>query len=450
MKLYIPPYERFILPKGTQMTPYLLQYYITKHKSFSGRYRKLRKMYESYHPILESPKKPKYKPDNRIVANFPKYIVDTLNGFFIGIPIKVTHEDKEIAAYIEYLDAYNNQDDNNAELSKMCSEFGCGYELLYMDENAEIGITTIEPDECFIIYDDSILHRPMYGVRYYKDWDDVERGSFSDAYHVTHFHFDGSYVFDAPEQHPFGDVPIIEYQENKECHAAFEDIITIVNAYNKALSEKANDVEYYADAYMKVLGKELDRETLTKLRDTRIINFAGDDVDKLIVEFMQKPDADGTQENLINRLERLIFQISMVANINDENFGNASGISLKYKLQSMSNLAKTKERKFVAGLQRRYKMIAHCPISKMGEKDWIGIKYHFTRNIPNNILEESQIAGNLEGITSKETQLKVLSVVDNSEEEMEKIKQERDKISYETDFPTQRTLENLEEEQVES
>lgn len=439
MGLFIAPYERFILPKGTKMTPALLQCYINKHKIFSRRYKRLRKLYESNHPILEQPRKEAHKPDNRIVVNFPKYIVDTLNGYFIGVPIKVTHDEESIAEYLEYVDAYNNQDDNNAELSKMCSEFGCGYELLYMDENAEIGITNIEPDECFVIYDDSILHRPMYGVRYYKDWDDVERGSFSDANAVTYFTFDGGYRFEAPQAHPFGDVPIIEYQENRECHAAFEDVITLVNAYNKALSEKANDVDYYADAYLKILGKELDDQTLIHLRDSRIINFSGEDTDKLIVEFLSKPNGDTTQENLINRLERLVFQLSMVANINDENFGNASGISLKYKLQSMSNLAKIKERKFMAGMQRRYRMIAHCPVSKMREEDWVGIKYHFTRNLPNNLLEESQIAGNLAGITSEETQLKVLSIVDNVKEEIERKKAEQDEMSYETDYPTGRS-----------
>lgn len=34
----------------------------------------------------------------------------------------------------------------------------------------------------------------------------------------------------------------------------------------------------------------------------------------------------------------------MVANISDESFGTASGIALRYRLQAMDNLAKTKER----------------------------------------------------------------------------------------------------------
>lgn len=162
------------------------------------------------------------------------------------------------------------------------------------------------------------------------------------------------------------------------------------------------------------------------IRDNRIINLEGD-ATEVIVDFLQKPNGDTTQENLIDRLEKLIFQISMVANISDENFGTSSGIAMKYKLQGMSNLAKTKERKFTSGMNRRYKLIFSNPVSGMKEDDWVKLHYHFTPNIPSNVLEESQIAGNLEGIVSQETQLGVLSVVDNVQNEMEKIENEQEK-----------------------
>lgn len=196
--------------------------------------------------------------------------------------------------------------------------------------------------------------------------------------------------------------------------------MTLINAFNKAISEKANDVEYFADAYLKILGAELDDETLKSLRDTRIINLKDTDAQQLIVEFLQKPDADATQEHLLDRLEDLIFRTAMVANISDESFGTSSGIALRYRLQAMDNLAKTKERKFMSGMNRRYKLIASYPISKIGPKDWIGVKYKFTRNLPANLLEESQIAGNLAGIVSEETQVGVLSIVENPQKEIEK------------------------------
>lgn len=404
----------------------VLSGYIEDHNTeVSARYQPLLDAYMTDYPIFHLPPKPTYKPDNRIAVNFAKYITDTMNGFFIGNPIKLQSDDETVLDYVELLDQYNNQDDNNAELSKTCSIFGSGYEMYYVDENGQIGITYLTPIEAFMIYDDSILQNPRYFVRLYLDTDNVVHGSVSDESTVKYFEIRGKLTFIPEYEHPHGfdGVPATEYLENAERQGIYESVLTMINAYNKAISEKANDVDYFADAYLKVLGTLLDEDEIKHIRDDRIINFDGD-TEKVIVEFLQKPNGDETQEHLIDRLERLIFQISMVANISDENFGTSSGIALKYKLLAMSNLAKTKERKFTSGMNRRYKLIFSNPVSGMKKDDWVKIRYQFTLNYPANLLEESQIAGNLAGITSQETQLKVLSVVDNVQQEIERMETE--------------------------
>lgn len=420
--------EIFKIADGVELTAEKLQEYITKNNSITSvRYKKLQDAYNTDFDIFRQPEKPKWKPDNRIAVNFPKYIVDTMNGFFIGIPIKVSSDDEQIADYVNLLDQYNDQDDNNAELAKIMKIYGRGYEMYFVDENGEIGITYLDPMEAFMIFDESILQRPKYFVRTYKDTEGVVHGSVSDEHVIKYFDINPSLKFREEEKiHGFDGVPATEYVENAERQGLFEPIMSMANAYNKAISEKANDVDYFADAYMKVLGALLEDDDMQHIRENRIINFPGEDGSTIVVDFLQKPSADATQENLIDRLERLIFQISMVANINDENFGAASGIALKYKLQSMSNLAKTEERKFTSGMNRRYKLIFSNPVSGMKKDGWTKLEYKFTRNFPANELEESQIAGNLAGITSKETQLKVLSVVDDVQAELDKIKEEEE------------------------
>lgn len=437
----------FRVPAKTIMTKELLGKYMSKHKTeIADRFQKLQDAYKNKYDILTQAEKPNWKPDNRIPVNFAKYIVDTMNGFFIGIPIKITNEDKNVAAYLEFLDQYNDQDDNNAELSKICSIYGSGYEMYYVDECGNIGITYLSPMDAFIIYDDSILERPLFFIRHYKDEDGVEHGSWSDGRVVQHFINKGSYVWvDEEKPHGFDGVPATEYVENKERMGIFESALPMINAYNKAISEKANDVDYFADAYLKILGAKLEDSDLEVLRSKRIINFDGQGAGELIAEFLQKPDSDTTQEHLVDRLERLIFQISMVANISDENFGTTSGIALKYRLLSMSNLAKTKERKFTSGMNRRYKLIFSNPVSGMQKDAWTGNKYQFTQNIPANLLDEAQIASQLTGSVSKETQLKVLSIVDDVKAEIIRMEKEKDGIGYKTDYPTNRTAVNEDE-----
>lgn len=418
----------FHLSSNVELTSSILLDFIDKHrKEVSERYEGLKKAYTSDHDILHEPSKASYKPDNRIVVNFPKYIVDTMNGFFIGNPIKITADDEAVAERVEYLDQFNDQDDNNAELSKICSIYGKGYELYFADEKSELNITYFNPTEAFMIFDDSVLEKPLYFVRLYKDYNNKEFGCLYTKTYYRNFGLEGGFKWlDKKEKkHGFDDVPATEFIENEERQGIFEPVMSMVNAFNKAVSEKANDVDYFADSYLKVLGTKLEEDDIKHIRDNRIINFEGDvDTGKLIVEFMNKPESDTTQENHLNRLERLIFQISMVANISDENFGSSSGIALKYKLQAMSNLAKTKERKFTSGMNRRYKLLFSHPLSRVPADAWVQLHYKFTPNFPANLLEEAQIAAQLEGITSRHTQIKVLSVVDDVQGELDKIEEE--------------------------
>lgn len=421
----------FHLSSSIELTSTILLDFIDKHKKeVSERYEGLKKAYIGDHDIKYAKKKDSYKPDNRIVVNFPKYIVDTMNGFFISNPIKITADDETVANYVEYLDRFNDQDDNNAELSKICSIYGKGYELYFADEKSELNITYFNPTEAFMIFDDSVLEKPLYFVRLYKDYDNNELGCLYTRTYYRNFKLTGGFKWTDEDgiDHGFDDVPATEYIENAERIGIFEPVMSMVNAYNKAVSEKANDVDYFADAYLKILGTKLESDDIRHIRDNRIINFEGDDAGKLVVEFMNKPESDTTQENHLDRMERLIFLTSMTSNVSDENFGAgsgaSSGVALRYKLQEMSNLAKAKERKFTSGMERRYKLLFSHPLSKVPADAWVQLHYKFTPNFPANLLEEAEIAAKMEGITSHHTQLKTLSIVDDVQSELDKIEEE--------------------------
>lgn len=426
----------FRISKDTTLTSELLQEFLDEHAAeVNERYAPLLAAYMSDHEILHRAAKAKWKPDNRIVVNFPKYIVDTTNGFFIGNPIKTVADEDDVSDYVEYIDQYNDQDDNNAELSKLCCIFGKGYEMYFADEDSELCITYLSPIDAFMIFDDSILERPLYFVRRYTDRDGNEYGSVANSYGVRYFKVSGGVewlddeegtkdIKDGFKAHFFPGVPATEYVENTERQGTFEPIMSMVNAYNKAISEKANDVDYFADAYLKVLGAKVENEDIQFIRDNRVLNFEGEDANKIIADFMAKPSNDEGQEHLLDRLERLIFCIGQTANASDENFGTQSGIAMLYKMWNTSNKGKTKQRKFESGMNRRYRLLFGHPSSKVPADAWTQLHYQFTPNIPQNLLEEAEIASKLEGIVSHETQLKVLSIVDNVEDELGKIKKE--------------------------
>ena len=428
--------KEFRIDSAEELTDEKLVEIITAHKALNLRYEELLNLYIGNHAILNQAEKAAYKPDNRLVVNYAKYITDTFNGFFMGIPVKASHENEKVSGYIQMLESYNDIDDNNAELAKKCSIYGHAYELLFLDENAQVGIVNVDPRECFVIYDNAIRENALFGVRYTVDSEGGTIGTISDLERIRYFYIENgeiSYIDEKEQVNYFGEIPIVEYVENDEKQGAFENVETLINAYNKAISEKANDVDYFADAYMKILGAELHGDDLLSIRDNRIINLVNPETDRLVVDFMEKPNADTTQENLINRLERQIFTISMVANINDENFGTSSGIALKYKLQSMMNLANTKERKFVKGFNKRFRLISNLPNSVITIEDTIGLQYQFTKNTPDNLKEEAETALLLRSIVSDETALRTLSIVDDVNRELGSIEEQNKLNDYARD-----------------
>ena len=91
-------------------------------------------MYMSQHKILRQKRKEPWKPDNRLVINYAKYIVDTFSGYQIGVPIKVTHDNEEVTEFINDFRKLNDMEDTEFELAKMSDIFGHAFLYVYQDE----------------------------------------------------------------------------------------------------------------------------------------------------------------------------------------------------------------------------------------------------------------------------------------------------------------------------
>ena len=442
-----------IFPKDEPITVEVVNKFMEKHKLEVARYEYLKNMYLGIMAIDDEPTKDPWKPDNRLAVNFTKYIVDTFTGYFNGIPVKKSHSDKEILSKLQEFDNLNDMEDEESELAKMACIYGRAFELLYQDEETRTNVIYNSPENMFMVYDDTIKQEPLFAVRYGYD-DDYKL--YGEVYtKETTYVLNGTMGFyNMTEQapNPFDDLPVVEFYFNEERMSIFESVISLVNAFNKAISEKANDVDYFSDQYLAFMGAEIDEEDAKNIRDNRLINYydknqnnQSGSASKVDVKFLEKPDSDSQTENLLDRLTKLIFQTTMVANISDESFGSSSGVSLAYKLQAMSNLALSFQRKFQSSLNSRYKLFCELSTNVSNKEAWKDIEYTFTRNEPKDIKEQAETANILMGITSQETALSVISVIPDVQAEMEKIKKEeastaifdKDKQSSDNETDTQ-------------
>lgn len=416
--------EPLLCEAGAEVTMELVNKYIRLHEERLPRYRYLENLYKGFHDVFNLPEKENWKPDNRLAVNFPKYVTDIFMGFGYGIPIKKHHPDEATNEIIKDFDRRNGITDHDFEMIKNVCKFGHAFEYQFQDEEGNTRVARNTPIETFIVYENNLRKAARFAVRYgYDETGAVKYGEVLMCDVTKQFEGD---IFKEETPNPFGKINIIEWVMNEERMSLYEAIPALTEVFNKTIGEKANDVDSFAEAYMLILGAEIDEEGIYRIRDDRIINMYGTDNAKdILVQFLTKPTADDTQENLLERIETLIHKISMVTDINSESFGNSSGVALEYKLQPMSNLAKFLDRKIAKSIKKRYKLFSCIAANNMKKDAWQDVEIKFTRNLPKNTLEEAQAAKELEDVVSKETQLSVLSIVDDVSEEIEKIKKEK-------------------------
>ena len=335
----------FLFPKNEELTNEELSGFIKWNSDhMQPKYRENMKLYLSKHDILyDDPKE--FGPDNRLVANLAKYIVDTYNGYSLGIAPKITLEkgsnNDNLQNWLNHVSFF----DKLNELGKQTSIYGRSIGYVYQNENSETEFTYVSPSKAFIIYDNTVNREPLAFVmyEYYKNESDWQaRGKVYYANKV--YDFDDLELSDDYSVNPYKMVPAVEFYENEERQGVLDPVKTLLNAYDKVLSQKANQNEYFDNAYLAAIGIKFPINPKTKKPDIDIVNnrfLYLPDVTQGTnpkLEFISKPDNDGMQENYLKRLENLIYQVSMVPNLNDQAFaGNQSGVALQYKLLSLQN-----------------------------------------------------------------------------------------------------------------
>lgn len=144
-------------------------------------------------------------------------------------------------------------------------------------------------------------------------------------------------------------------------------------------------------------------------------------------DWLVKNVNDTWVENYKNRINADTHKFSFTPDLTDEQFaGNASGVSLRYKLMGMEQIRATKERGFKKGLQRRIELICNRLALINSVEDWRTIDMTFNNTLPQNLLELSQIVGNLFPYLSNETLLSLLYFIDDPQVEIERKEAEQE------------------------
>lgn len=408
---------------------------IARHRTEAARLRGLMKYYEGQHKILSESRKTK------LVCNHAKDIADTASSYFVGNPITYTCKEDivPLTDAMEAAGADEGDGDNGLDLSV----YGRGYEYIYpMKDSTDLAIKSLSPENTFMVRDDTIEQQELFAVYYYVKRDDSNKAQPVFAVTVLTEHYrwefniqniDGPQaLLEEPEPHYFDEVPVIEYLNNKLAIGDYELQIPLIDAYNALMSDRVTDKEQFIDAILALYGfmlgdedaKDADGKTAPqRLKEDRLLD--GLPVDAK-AEYLTRTFDESGVEILKKAIEQDIHKFSHIPCMTDESFGgNVSGVAMEFKLLGLENITKIKTRYYKKGLRKRLRLFAGWLLkSKAVSVDISNVVPTFSRAMPKNLLEISQIIANLWGKVSKKTLLSQVPFVTNVNDEVEAVEKE--------------------------
>lgn len=402
---------------------------VRSHGSIAQAYRTLHDYYRGKHIILGRKFEDINKPNNKLIHNFPKLIVDNSVSYFMGKPVSYTGNDKALLAKLQEVYDKNDTASVDSELAKLAGEFGHAFEVFWVDEDSELRFKAISPQHMIMCYSNDIEERPMCAV-YYKTTINAKTKetmyqctAYTDKEVIT-FSGDVNGLVGKPEAKPhyFGTVPVNEYISNEERMGDFEPVLSLIDAYNISCSDSVNDINYLNDAYLMLKNlASTDPEDINDMKNNRVMLVDGEGDAQWLVKNIN----DLHIENIKKRLVEDIHKFSMTPNISDEKFAsNLSGVAISYKLNSLESKTAVKERYFSQALKRRIKIITNVLNLEGASYDPSKIYPTFTRNIPQNLSDIVNMIVSLQGIVPNEELVPLLDFIDDYEDVRKKLEQE--------------------------
>lgn len=426
---------KFLFDEGEELTPQIVGKVIRKFRSETEPlYTNAQGYYSGRgQAIMKRVQGDASRPNNRIVKNYCKTIVDSFQGYITGNPVSYVGVDgQDIDALREVLDS-NDVINEDSEFLQDALINGVAYELCYVNEDSEVRFKNVNPKSVVPIYSDTLDERLLYVIYFYpvQDWEDdtkpptwsVSVYTDSEVYRYESTNdFNTLTLVDEPEEHHFDEVPFVIFELNKDAVPIFEPIVSLQDAYNSLLSDEVNDFEAFVDAYLVMRNLSATEEELATMKATRTILIDGDSD----VSYLTKSISDTQIENMLDNINSSIHTISNAPDFSSEEFnsGVSSGIALQFKLVGFNNLSSNIEARFRKALQKRVSLINS--ILELIDSDFYLVDISFKHNLPTSITDTVNMVNSLRGLVSDETLLAQLPFIKDVEEELARVREEEE------------------------
>ena len=224
--------------------------------------------------------------------------------------------------------------------------------------------------------------------------------------------------------HDLGEVPFFAFDNNNVHTDDLKNIKPLIDVYCKIFSGFVNDLEDIQEVVFVLTnygGTDLN-EFLSDLKYYKTIKVDGDQGDGSGVSTLTIDLPVDAREKLLTATRKCIFEQGMGIDPDPQNFGNSSGVALKFLYSLLELKSGLLETEFRPSFGRFIRCV--CRILGIQIKDDVVLQT-WTRTMVQNDQEAAQIAGQAVGIISNETIVRNFPWVKNAQDELDKIKEEK-------------------------
>lgn len=404
------------------------------------RAQEMKRLYRAYKAeeleILKRQPFDSFQANNKLINAYRTNIVDQVVGYMFGEPVQydLDEEDEDKQKWLRRFRITNKAEDMDSTTGKFMTVCGYGARLCYIDKDLQERSMNLYPWETIVVKDKS-LDETQFALRYYEIYD-KETGKHRiqvEWYDDRNIHWfieghDGRFIPDNDEQgnniqpHLFKYVPVIKFPNNDEEKGDFEIVESMIDAYDRLVSDAQNILEDFRAAYLVFEnGEPPTKEEVDQMKQARALAGPGK------VYYLTKEIQDNFLENQKKTLQNNIYKFAQAVDMDDEAFHTAeSGEARKWRLMALENKAITKERKFDAALRNQFKVLTSY--ERAPKIDYLNLKWEFRRNVPVDLQYLGEVGQKLKGIVSHKTVLKLMPFVDDPEAEIEEIQDEMPEV----------------------
>ena len=419
----------FCVSKDEELSILLLQKMINKFRvEVEPKLKKYKNYYDGKQAILNKNYTDASKPCSRVVTNYCQDIADAYCGYLASPNYISYNSSNDITSIMEVLN-YNDYQSEDSDFLLDALKYGIAYELMYLDNEAQVRFRLINPLTAFAIFDDTLTGDLLYFVRMYKanDWNESDTYNvdvYSD-YSIKHYTmagYNGNLTFVAEEAHHFSQCPANVFSLPDE-KAIFDCILSLQDAANEILSDEIDDYSAFCDAYLSLTGADIDAEGVAMMKENRVLVLP----EGAAAAWLTKNANDTQVENILKRIHDNIYRIAKCPDFSSETFvgGVSSGIAIRYRLTGMETRAAAICARMKKALQRRIEIICGIASLKLGEEVFRDIDISFTRNIPEDNTSIVNLVNALKGTVSDATLLAQIPFVKDVQAELEAVKTQK-------------------------